>query len=255
MLGHRCPVDPAEQAWIQESMQWFTTQFGDGPLTRPVILPTREFFPPPFAGSDEDVRAAVRRVAGYMGANVKAITVAFTSDLADDRERMRVLPVSRQVRGAAGLYQQRHGSGVLTIDRSSVADPAVLLAVIAHELAHARLTGEHRVSADRRDQEPLTDLLTVYLGMGIFTANAAFDFSHTGAPQARIGGWRANRLGYLTEQMFGYGLACYARLRGERGPGWARYLDTNPRVYMKRGLAYLGRVAPGGGLPVATPAG
>ena len=100
---------------------------------------------------------------------------------------------------------------VLTIDRSSVADPAVLLAVIAHELA--------------------------------------FDFTRTGPPLARIGGWRANRLGYLTEQMFGYGLACYARLRAEPDPGWARYLDTNPRVYMKHGLAYLGHAAPGGGLP------
>ena len=35
----------------------------------------------------------------------------------------------------------------------------------------------------------------------------------------------------------------------------ARYLDTNPRVYMRRGLAYLGRAAPGGGLPAAAPAG
>jgi hypothetical protein len=223
MLGHRCPVDPTEQAWIQESMQWCITQFGNAPLKRPVVLPTREFFPPPFSGSDEDVRAAARRVAGYMGAGAAAITEACTS--------------------------------VLTIDRSSVADPAVLLAVIARELAHARLTGEHRVSTERRDQEALTDLLTVYLGMGIFTANAAFDFSRTGPPLARIGGWRANRLGYLTEQMFGYGLACYARLRGEPDPGWARYLDTNPRVYMKHGLAYLGHAAPGGGLPAKAPPG
>ena len=254
MLGHRCPVDPTEQSWIQESMQWFSTQFGERPLTRPVVLPTREFFPPPFSGSDEDVRAAVRRVAGYMGADAAAITVAFTSDLADEQERVRVLPVAPQVSGAAGLYQQHDGRGVLTFDRSSIADPAVLLAVIAHELGHARLTGEHRISADRKDQEPLTDLLTVYLGMGIFTANASFDFSR-GRPQARIGGWQTRRLGYLTEQMFGYGLACYARLRGEPEPDWARYLDTNPRSYMKHGLAYLGRAAPGGGLPAAAPPG
>ena len=222
MLGHRCPVDSTEQAWIQESMLGFTTQFGNGPLKRPVVLPTHEFFPPPFSGSDEDVRAAVRRVAGYMGADAAAITAACTC--------------------------------VLAIDRSSVADPAVLLAVIADELARARLAGEHGVSAERKDQAPLTDLLTVYLGMGIFTANAAFDFSRT-RPLARIGGWRASRLGCLTEQMFGYGLACYARLRGEPDPGWARYLDTNPRVYMKHGLSYLGHAAPGGGLPAAPPPG
>jgi hypothetical protein len=39
--------------------------------------------------------------------------------------------------------------------------------------------------------------------------------------------------------MFGYGLARYAWLRGEADPGWARYVDTNPRTFVKRGLRYL----------------
>jgi hypothetical protein len=43
----------------------------------------------------------------------------------------------------------------------------------------------------------------------------------------------------MTEQMLGYALACYAVLRDEQSPTWARYLDTNPRVYMKHGLRYL----------------
>ena len=50
---------------------------------------------------------------------------------------------------------------------------------------------------------------------------------------------RSSRLGYLTEPMFGYGLARYAWLRDERDPQWARYLDTNPRTFVKRGLRYL----------------
>ncbi len=123
----------------------------------------------------------------------------------------------------------------MAIDRASIGNPASLLAVIAHELGHVRLLGEGRIPAGRPDHEPLTDLLTVYLGLGILTANASFEFSQG------TRGWRAQRLGYMTEQMFGYALACYARLRGERQPPWARYLDTNPRIYMKHGLRYLGR--------------
>lgn len=54
--------------------------------------------------------------------------------------------------------------------------------------------------------------------------------------------------------MFGYGNACYAWLRGEENPDWARYLDTNPRVYMKNGLGYLNHAAVEGGFPhVAAP--
>ncbi|HEX5289618.1 MAG TPA: hypothetical protein VFX25_12165 [Streptosporangiaceae bacterium] len=74
--------------------------------------------------------------------------------------------------------------------------------------------------------------------MGIFTANAAFDFTAGRGSGARTGGWSSSRTGYLTEQMFGYGLACLAVQRGEREPAWARHLDTNPRVYTRHGLRY-----------------
>jgi hypothetical protein len=39
--------------------------------------------------------------------------------------------------------------------------------------------------------------------------------------------------------MFGYALARYAWLRGERNPAWARHLDTNPSAFLKRGLRFL----------------
>ena len=119
--------------------------------------------------------------------------------------------------------------------RGAAARPVALVATIAHELGHVRLLDEGRISADQRDHEPLTDLLTVYFGLGVFTANAAFDFR-----QGRTG-WSYQRLGYLTEQMYGYALACYAHLRGETAPRWARHLDTNPRGYLKQSLRYLER--------------
>ncbi|HEY2825858.1 MAG TPA: hypothetical protein VGI83_09955 [Gemmatimonadales bacterium] len=91
--------------------------------------------------------------------------------------------------------------------------------------------------ADGEDHEPLTDLLTVFTGFGIFAANAAFRFESSNS------GWRTRRLGYLTAPMFGYALACHAWLRGEAGsheqPRWARFLDTNPRGYFKQGTRFL----------------
>jgi hypothetical protein len=115
-----------------------------------------------------------------------------------------------------------------------------LVATIAHELSHVLLLGDARISPDREDHEPLTDLLTIYFGLGIFSANAAFEYyrEHRGRNTYS----RAARLGYLTEPMFGYALARYAWLRGEAEPGWARFLDTNPRSFLKRGLRYLARV-------------
>jgi hypothetical protein len=169
------------------------------------------------------------------------IEVEFSSDIDHAQSLQRLVPGGMSsFAAAAGVYSGagRGGRQVITLDRSNAAEPARLIAVIAHELGHVRLLGERRIASDREDQEPLTDLLSVYLGMGIFAANAAFDFSQTGLYLGRQG-WRAQRLGYLTEQMFGYGLAWYAVLRGEADPPWAKYLDTNPRVYMKHGIRYL----------------
>jgi hypothetical protein len=240
LFGTGCPVDERERTWIHDSMAWLRAQFGDAPLTAPVILPTSDWFPPPYSGSEADVRAVVSRVAGYMGARPD-VRVRFS----DEHDHMAGL---RDVYGgparsfALGQYSQAGDArAIITIERSNVRDPAQLLATVAHELGHARLLGEERITGDRPDGEPLTDLATVYLGMGIFTANAAFEFIARRGPgyYARIGGWSSSRSGYLTEQMFGYGLACRAVQRAEQQPPWTRYLDTNPRVYMKQGLRYL----------------
>ena len=112
-----------------------------------------------------------------------------------------------------------------------------LIATLAHELGHVRLLGERRIPDDRPDDEPLTDLLTVVFGLGVVTANAAFDFT------ADDRGWQSQRLGYMTEQMYGYALARYSLHRGEPDPPWARHLDTNPRAYMRQALRYLHRAA------------
>jgi len=53
--------------------------------------------------------------------------------------------------------------------------------------------------------EPLTDLLTVFLGFGVFTANAAFRIEQH--QDGRSQGWSARRQGYLSEEEFGYALA------------------------------------------------
>jgi hypothetical protein len=244
LFNPRCPVQERERAWIEESIDWLRGEFGVAPLNVPVILPTSEYFPPPFSGSDADVRALVRSVARYMGVQAD-VDVRFSEDFDDAENLMRLFPGGTgtfRSSGVAGAYTHADADGlhVVTLDRSNVGEPERLLAVIAHELGHVRLFGERRMSADRPDHEPLTDLATVYLGMGIFTANAAFNFGRvSGYGLEPAGGWQSRRLGYMTEQMFGYALARYAVYRGELDPAWARYLDTNPRVYMKQGIRYL----------------
>jgi hypothetical protein len=52
-----CPCDPAAKTWVEERLKWLSRQFGlHILLERPVILPTDEFFPDPYDGSQNAVR-------------------------------------------------------------------------------------------------------------------------------------------------------------------------------------------------------
>jgi hypothetical protein len=242
----RCPVVEREREWIESSMNWFRGQFGDGAMLRPVILPTDDYFPGTYTGTDDEVRAVVRRVSGYMGVDPDSVAVEFYRESTPGLVGL----LQAEQRGTGGHYVVRDGRPVIGIEDAMAARPTALVATVAHELGHHLLLGANRIAPDRKDGEPLTDLLTVYFGLGIFGANAALEFSRTYGPNRDYlasarpvvrTGWRASRLGYLTEPMFGYALARYAWLRGEEHPAWMSYVDGNPRETMRKGLRYLNR--------------
>ena len=117
-----------------------------------------------------------------------------------------------------------------------------MVATIAHELGHLILLGDGHIDRSTPDHEPMTDLLTVFLGPGIFGANSAARFR-----QHERGGWHGwsmRRLGYLSQEIYGYALAKFATERGEIKPEWTRHLSTNVRVYFKRSLAWMAKNAP-----------
>ncbi|MFK3981589.1 hypothetical protein ACI2K4_14570 [Micromonospora sp. NPDC050397] len=231
----KCPVSPTEQRWIEDSMRWFAGEFGEEIVRRPVALPTPEFFPGEYTGTEADVRRVVGSLAVRFGVHPARLEVEFFDDDLNAGLMASLPAFAGSWGGAAGHYQPRGDRAVISINRAEAGNPTSLVATVAHELGHVLLLGDGRIAPERRDSEPLTDLLTVYFGFGVFGANAAFEFS------ADNGGWQSRRTGYLTEPMFGYALARYAVLRGEPDPDWDRHLDTNPRTYLRKSLRYLGR--------------
>jgi hypothetical protein len=233
-----CPVRPVEQQWIDRSMDWFVTEFGTDRLHGEVVLPTDDYFPGTYHGSREDIETVLYRLCRHMDIDPARVELELFASY-DDPDLSGHVPISTAGSDVAGHHLLRDGRSVVGIRDDQTRRPMALVATIAHELGHALLLGEGRISPEREDHEPLTDLLTVFFGLGIFGANAAFDYS-----QEVRGGYRysgASRLGYLTEPMYGYGLARYAWLRSEARPAWAAYLDSNPRAFFKRGLRYLAR--------------
>ncbi|WP_103961554.1 hypothetical protein [Nonomuraea solani] len=223
-------------------MDWFEDEFGEEVALREVALPTPGFFRSVHNrfGTVDRVNALVSKVRRLMAVDVSTIEVEFF-------DGVEAVAGERTV----GHYYQEGSSHVVGFDRKEVSDLAYLTAVIAHELCHVRLIGEGRISAEREDQERLTDLLTVYLGFGVFTANAAMKFARASRgwqiiPRGYLTDETLNsatnngetrRLGYLTQPEFGYALARYCRLRGESRPSWIAHLHPGARTALTQSQA------------------
>jgi hypothetical protein len=235
MLGWfraRCPVEPAAKQWLEERMLWLAEEYGtDYFRSVQVVLPLDEFFPDPYSGSVRDVRCLLRRVCEYMDVDPKSVRL----ELYENRDP--TVSADGLQRGAAGVYQQDRGKHVVGLDAANLGDPMGLVGTMAHELAHAHLLGDERISPEAEDMEPLTDLLTVFLGMGLFTANSVIREKYW--QDGHSAGWQMKRQGYLTMPMYGYAHALFAWARREEQPVWARYLRGDVRDPFQQGLRFL----------------
>jgi hypothetical protein len=166
----------------------------------------------------------------------------------DETEELRsMLPHwSGHSSGCAGFYSHASDDGDSGSTRKLVAlrstqlhDPLSLVATMAHELGHVILLGRKLMEPHTPAHEPMTDLLTVFLGLGIFTANSAARFRQF--QDERKSGWSMHRLGYLNEEVYGHALAKFASERQEDKPDWVQDLCTNVRAYYKKSRKWLAR--------------
>lgn len=150
-----------------------------------------------------------------------------------------VLTVERKRNGPAGLFvdPKKKGKLIIALDVRIVPSAPQVAATLAHELAHVHLLADKRLKPEEEDHEQVADLLTVFFGIGIISANAAFHFSQW--QYGQWAGWSAGRSGYLSEQEYGWALANYAWLRDEFHPAWAVHLAYNVLTYFRESLRYL----------------
>ena len=224
-------------------MRWFITLYGLERLqAAPVVVPTEEFFPDDFHSTEESVQGTLRRLCEFLQVDFQRVVLEIFDDTeADLTKKLREsLPYWQgNSAGAAGTYSENAETSKfhIKVKRSLLPDPVPLIGTLAHELCHALLLGEKRIDREAPDMEPLTDLLTVFLGLGIFTANSAARFTQHDDGVKR--GWSFRRLGYLSEPMFGYALAVFAMERGESKPVWAKYLSVNAGSYFRQSYKFV----------------
>ncbi len=232
----KCPVSDDDKEWLEECFLWLIEEFGaDALRDLRMVLPSDEFFPDRFSADMTFARRILRRICGYMNVDYDVVELRrFTND---DFSPHPLTQTRSTENDACGLYRFYKGKHIVSIESGMLNNPTNLIATIAHELGHAKLIGEERLDPEYEDHELLTDLTTIFFGLGIFTANSLFSFEQWTNPFFQ--GWRASRHGYMTEEMAGYSLALFAYLRNERKPLWVKYLEGNVKFYFKKSLNFL----------------
>lgn len=235
LFAPSCPCDVEAKKWIEERLQWLAHEIPKSAFSgKQVVLPTKEFFPDAYSGSDECVRRIVDRVCGHMDidpaiVHLKLIKQDHRFEMVDGRGRG--IPT-----GAGGTYRGHRNRAVVEICRSEMCDLIGLVGTTAHELSHHLLLGEGRIVGRPFDNEILTDLTAAHMGFGIFLANGPRNWAsqYSKWPNSKL-----NKPEYMTPPMFGYALAHLAWVRGESKPAWARYLCMSAWTNFKQGLRYL----------------
>jgi hypothetical protein len=229
-------LDPLARDWIDQRWHWLTDEFSSElMIDSPTVLPTNEFFPDPYDASDEAVRALTDRVCDYMRVSRHLVDIEFYSE--SNRPDF-VNEHGQAIGGTAGLYDEG-ARYTIHLERAQRAEPMILVGTIGHELAHARLLGENRMSYDAFDNELVTDLTVVFHGLGIFLANAP---RHWESDATVWPGTDKYKPEYMTAGMFGYALALRSWLREEPiPPPWRKFLKRSIRAEFDAAARFLTR--------------
>lgn len=236
---NRCPVSYDNRIWLEKSFSFLLDIFNKEKVRRTnILIPHYSDFPIKYNGDNQTAFSTLKIIAEKMEVafdeiqlnlydeGVKAIS---TGSLYGART---FLNSDDNYRGSAGVYWGRQWDNKyhIGLERKKLTQPEIMIATLAHELAHIKLLGENKIKVN---DEKLTDLTTVIFGVGIFNANAAFQ---------RIGsigttGWR--KTGYLTQMEWGYALSLLAYIRNEKAPAWIEYLNLNVKEDFKQGERFI----------------
>ncbi len=236
----RLPLSEEDAQWVEQGFDRLSRLLGRRRmLEAQMVLPDAAYFPDPYDKSEAAVEKMFLRICQYMKVERNRIDLEIFPD--ETRELSEILPYWRgSSGGCAGLYfhpKDETHKMVVALKQSQLEDPMALVATLAHELGHVILLGDGLMDHTGKDMEPMTDLLTVFLGFGIFNANCAARLLKW--EDDRKHGWSMKSLGYLPEEVYGYALAKFAHEGGEVKPDWSSHLTINVRDYFKKSMAWL----------------
>lgn len=224
---------PEAQDWALEHLAELIRVRGASTfLSAPLLEPSDRDFPDRWTPDEAGVERLVRRILNYAG--MKSFSPQI--EIYDGPEAMEASTGGHAGQVAAWFEGLDRDTARFGVDVDSLNAPDALVGILCHEVAHAYRDCHGLTYFDRTQDEPLTDLTTVFLGFGILTTNASHIY------RADSVSYGHSQAGYITPEMWSFALAVQVvarRLGAKERAQVRRQLQTNQGTYFKHALEHL----------------
>jgi tetratricopeptide (TPR) repeat protein len=215
-------VTPEDKDWIEKNLIWFVEAFGlQGLKEGPFILPTKENFPYSDLKDPDQFQKLYEHLCRYWDLDPNEIILKFFDDFKS--KQWSSYSPHEKINEPAGFYYQAYTTDEkrfnIHLAKSNLENPQLLIAVMAHELAHVKLLVGNIIRSNDPDMEPMTDLACIYFGFWLFVANTC---------ETRDSTW-IGRSGYLPNEVISYANALLCYVSGKPAQNFVQYLNVNTR--------------------------
>ena len=191
----RPPIDADEFDWLLACFAWLLRKLDpDEPFRQSeVFLPASEDRPIRDHDDAEALFVDIRRTLGMSDWPCRLVP--------QERRNERYLGGTKILQSESnaplGTFGLEGDAPVITYDPDLLRSRSAMTATLVHELAHYLLDGLDDPPGGADLSEHATDAAGVYLGFGVYLANAAFNFGQFS--DGEIQGWERRATGYLSE--------------------------------------------------------
>lgn len=231
-------IDEETIEWIFETWRWLFQSFGGAQEfldSTPLVVPTEQFFPIEATGDHTFAREMFNRVLRYARLEDWRFELAL-----DDRGDVAEI-LKQHTHGMTSAPENLEPDAPLEEGDSlpmlyslkDLEDPIGLVAQLARSLSFYLLqTAPDPPPGGDDNFDYAVDVGAVFLGFGVFTANAAFQFKQL--EEGLLTGWGYSRQGSLEEPEIGYALAVFGTLLDLPDREVKGHLKKNPWTFYKK---------------------
>ncbi|MCP4316285.1 MAG: hypothetical protein GY789_09775 [Hyphomicrobiales bacterium] len=235
-------IDDDDREWQLECWQWLLENLGgmDALRSYKTLIPSSSDFPRSGKSGFDHAQHVFNQVAAHFRLEPSSFDLREQEGEIDPVVAPMAVVQNAPLSPLGTYSMAQDGLHQVTYSPNALADLEGLITALAHEICHSVLLGIPTAPPGGDEAEEFaTDLAVVFFGFGIFGGNNSFQFSQYRDDATGTQGWSTQRVGYLTQNEWGFALAVRAVLLEENMADIVKYCTDGLAVNVRKNVKFL----------------